>query len=309
MTTSFLTRLPEHVKVIEVGPRDGLQNQSTPIPVDLKAEWIRRLTACGFEEIEVTSFVHPQWVPQLADAAELVAILPRDAVTLYSVLVPNRTGLERALASDIERIALFTAASETFNQRNINCSIAESLARFREIFAAIAAAGRTLHVRGYISTCFGCPYEGAVDPAAVEKVAGELLALGCAEIAVSDTTGVAHPRQVLEVVERVAHTVPLESLALHFHDTRGLALANVLAGLEAGVTTFDSAGGGLGGCPYAPGAAGNLATEDLVHLLHSLSVDTGIDLDQLMETDLWFETHFQSDFPGRMLAAARHRRG
>ncbi|MEE8143195.1 MAG: hydroxymethylglutaryl-CoA lyase [Planctomycetota bacterium] len=290
------------VRVVEVGPRDGLQNQGEIIPVHLKLEWIEHLSACGLPEIEVTSFVNPRWVPQLADAIELAQRLPQGG-SIYSALVPNLHGLEDALSAGVRNIAVFTATSETFNQKNINCSVAESLQRFEKIFQRLQ--GESVRVRGYLSTCFGCPYEGEVPAAEVARLAKELQGLGCAEIAVSDTIGVATPRQVQEVVEKVAEQIPVTKLALHFHDTRGMALVNVMAGLDLGVTTYDASSGGLGGCPFAPGATGNLASEDLVFLLDSLGIETGIDLDALAATNLKFERHFPQPFPGRVLGSYR----
>ena len=304
MTDLFRRPLPPAVRILEVGPRDGLQNQPSVIPVQLKAEWIGQLARCGFTEIEATSFVHPRWVPQLADASQLMHILrSAPGPTTYSVLVPNLHGLEDALKAGVDHIALFTAASETFNRHNVNCSIAESLRRFEKIFQRLEE--QSVEVRAYISTCFGCPYEGEVGPERVAEIARTLHEMGAAVIAVSDTTGIASPPQVCEVVETMATDIPLSEIALHFHDTHGLALTNVLVGLTLGVTQYDASAGGLGGCPYAPGAAGNLATEDLVYLLHSLGIQTGIDLDALIETSLWFETHFLTPFPGRVLASRR----
>ncbi|MCI0652506.1 MAG: hydroxymethylglutaryl-CoA lyase [Planctomycetes bacterium] len=304
--TKLFGCLPGRVRVVEVGPRDGLQNQEQIVPVETKAEWVARLARAGLPEIEVTSFVHPKWVPQLADAPALFAMLPRDTPALFSALVPNRKGLDLALASGVRRIALFTAASETFAQKNINCSIEESFDRFREVFDAIA--GSDVHVRAYLSTAFGCPYEGAVEPRRVAELSRRLFEAGAREIAISDTTGVASPAGVEEVVEQAAALIPRAAIALHFHDTRGLAAANVLVGLQLGITTFDASGGGLGGCPFAPGAAGNLATEDLVHLLHALGIETGIDLNAVVGANLWFETHFAAPFPGRVLAVHRRNR-
>ncbi|MEM7168202.1 MAG: hydroxymethylglutaryl-CoA lyase [Planctomycetota bacterium] len=296
--------LPRRVRVVEVGPRDGLQNQPEAIAAADKIGWIERLAAAGLEEIEGTAFVHPKWVPQLADAAEVGAKLP-ELVARPSALVPNRAGLDRALDAGLNRIALFTAASETFCQKNTNCSIDESLDRFAEVFAAIADRGTRTWVRGYVSTCFGCPYEGDVAVDTVVRVTEQLLQLGVDEIAISDTIGTATPAQVERVIERTASVAALEQLALHFHDTRGLALVNVWAGLRLGVTTFDAAAGGLGGCPYAPGASGNLATEDLIYFLDSLGIDTGVDLQKLVAATLWFEQRCNATFPGRVLASQR----
>ncbi len=273
--------VPKRVRVVEVGPRDGLQNEKAQIPTDAKIRFIDLLSAAGFDTVEATSFVSPRAIPQLADAAEVMAGITRRAGVIYPVLVPNQKGMERALAAGAQAVAVFTAASETFTRHNINATIAESLENFRPVLEMARRAG--VPVRGYISTVFGCPYEGAVSPARVLDVAERLLELGVVKLSLGDTIGVATPNQVVEVVTLLARRIPLEKLALHFHDTRGAALANVLTGLQLGVTTFDASAGGLGGCPYAPGAAGNLATEDLLYLLHGLGIETGIDLAKVVE--------------------------
>ncbi len=269
-------RWPSRVTIVEVGPRDGLQNEATPIPTELKVQFVEALAAAGLPIVETTSFVHPKVVPQLADAAEVLRSLQRRPGTRYPVLVPNQKGLERALAAGAEEIAVFTAASEAFNRANIAMGIEESLGVIAEVLRAARTAG--LRRRGYISTCFGCPYQGAVPVETVVEVSRRLLELGAEEVSLGDTIGVANPRQVQEVVGRVLEVVPRERLALHFHDTRGVALANVLAALELGITTFDASAGGLGGCPYAPGAAGNLATEDLVTMLDGMGIRSGVSL-------------------------------
>lgn len=297
--------LPQRVRIVEVGPRDGLQNQPEVIPVARKLEWIQRLARAGLEEIEVTSFVHPRWVPQLADADDLLRALAPDDVRLPSALVPNPKGLSRAIDAGMHRIALFAAASESFSQKNINCSIDESFDRFRDVFRSLEEQGITAWVRGYVSTCFGCPYEGDVSEDRVAEVSERFLELGVAEVAISDTIGVAYPPDVERVIGRVTKSIPIDRVALHFHDTRGQALVNVFQGLQLGVATYDSSAGGLGGCPYAPGAAGNLATEDLVLFLHRLGIATGVDFDELVDADLWFESHFQTLFPSRVLATQR----
>lgn len=266
--------LPDRVRIVEVGPRDGLQNEPAAVPTAAKLEFIRALADAGLSQIEATSFVHPQRVPQLADAAEVIAGLPRRAGVTYSALVPNAKGLQRALDSGIERIAVFTAASETFTQKNIGMSIAESLETFAPVVRGAIAAGRT--VRGYVSTCFECPYEGAVSADRAADVAAAMLDLGCDEVALSDTLGVAAPAEVADRLVTWLRRLPREKVALHFHDTCGTALANVHAGLLAGITTFDASAGGLGGCPFAPGAAGNLATEDLVYMLDRMQIATGV---------------------------------
>jgi isopropylmalate/homocitrate/citramalate synthase len=273
--------LPKRVRVVEVGPRDGLQNEKAQIPTAAKIQFIDLLSAAGFDMVEATSFVSPRAIPQLADAGDVMAGIARRAGVSYPVLVPNQKGMERALAAGAQAIAVFTASSETFTQHNINATIAESLENFRPVLAMARGAG--VPVRGYISTVFGCPYEGAVSPARVLDVAERLLALGVDELSLGDTIGVATPNQVVDVVTLLAGRVPLAKLALHFHDTRGTALANVLTGLQLGITTYDSSAGGLGGCPYAPGAAGNLATEDLLYLLRGLGIETGIDLEKVVE--------------------------
>jgi hydroxymethylglutaryl-CoA lyase len=270
-------KLPARVKVIEVGPRDGLQNEKQAVPTDIKVAFIDALSAAGFAEIEASSFVSPKRIPQLGDAAEVFRRIRRRDETRYSALVPNEKGLDAALAAGLGRIAVFTAASETFNKKNVNATIAESIARFEPVTARARAAGVTL--RGYVSTCFGCPYEGAVDPARVEEVAGRLFGLGCDEVSIGDTIGVADPVQVESVMARLAARFGAERLAVHFHDTRGTALANVLAALQLGIAAVDSSAGGLGGCPFAPGASGNLATEDLLYMLQRMGVQTGVDLD------------------------------
>ncbi len=268
--------LPQHVRIVEVGPRDGLQNESISIPTDRKLAFIGALAAAGLKEIEATSFVHPKAVPQLADALDVAKSLPRNDGVRYSALVPNEKGLVRAKEAGIRRIAVFTAASETFAQKNINMTIAESLRAFEPVVKAALADG--MSVRGYVSTCFVCPYEGEVGKKKVREVAEALIAMGVDEVAISDTIGAAAPTDVVQTVSYVMESIPREKIALHFHDTYGTALANVYAGLQLGIATFDSSAGGLGGCPYAPGASGNLATEDLVYFLDRMGIDTGVNL-------------------------------
>jgi hydroxymethylglutaryl-CoA lyase len=272
--------LPPRVKIVEVGPRDGLQNEKGVVSTADKIHFIDLLSRAGFPVIEATSFVSPRAVPQLADAAEVMAGLTRQPAVRYAALVPNARGMERALATGVDEVAVFTGASETFVQRNINTSIDGSIENFKPVVAMARAAG--MRVRGYISTAFGCPYEGVVAPQAVAVVAGKLLALGVDELSIGDTIGVATPNQVVDVTQALLAHTSLDRLAMHFHDTRGTALANVLAALELGVSIFDSSAGGLGGCPYAPGASGNLATEDLLYMLHGLGVETGVDLDAVV---------------------------
>ena len=269
-----LGELPKAVRIVEVGPRDGLQAEPGSVPTATKIRLIDALSAAGLPAVEAAAFVSPKWVPQMADGAEVLAGITRRAGTDYPVLVPNMKGFERALACDVREIAIFGAASETFSQKNINCSIAESLDRFRPVAAAALAAG--IRVRGYISCVLGCPYEGAVPLDAVVRVAQELRLMGCYEVSLGDTIGVGTPGRARDMVEAVATVVPVAALGLHFHDTYGQALANILACLEAGVAVVDTAVAGLGGCPYAPGAAGNVATEDV---LYGLGIATGVDLD------------------------------
>jgi isopropylmalate/homocitrate/citramalate synthase len=278
---SVLGDLPPRVTVYEVGPRDGLQNQPLSISTETKCRFINMLAAAGLPVVETTSYVRPGAIPQLADAEVVVSGLDRSRGSRFTALIPNMRGMERAAEADLDGIAVFTAASESFSRRNTNASVDETLERFAPVFAAANEA--RMWKRAYVSTAFGCPYEGDVDVAVVADVSERLAALGADEIAISDTIGVATPRQVVDVVGAVAQRVPMERLALHFHDTRGTALANVLAGLELGITTFDSSTGGLGGCPYAPGASGNLATEDLVYMLDGLGIETGVDLARVVE--------------------------
>jgi hydroxymethylglutaryl-CoA lyase len=271
--------LPESVSVYEVSPRDGLQNEAGIVPTPRKARLIEALGAAGLTRIEVTSFVSPRWIPQLADAEALVALLP--AGPTYSALCPNAQGLARAFKAKVPEIGIFLSASETHTRRNINDTIDRALARYRDVVAEALAGG--LRVRAYLSTVWGCPYEGDIDLPRAVRVGRTLLDLGCYELSLGDTIGVGTPRQTDAIVRAFAAEMPLSCLALHMHDTRGTALANVLTGLALGVRTFDAAVGGLGGCPYAPGAAGNLATEDLVYMLHGMGIATGIDLDRLCE--------------------------
>jgi hydroxymethylglutaryl-CoA lyase len=296
---------PSRVSIVEVGPRDGLQNEKVTIPTAGKIAFVDALSAAGHRVVEVSAFVSPTWVPQMADASEVFAGITRAPGVRYTALVPNLAGLERAIRSGVSEVAIFAAASETFSRKNINQGIVESLATYRAVCEQAIAAG--LRVRGYLSTCFGCPFEGAVTPAAVADVAARLLDLGVYEVAVSDTIGIAHPGQVPLVIDAVVARVPRGRIALHFHDTRGTALANVLAGLDCGVATYDSAAGGLGGCPYAPGAAGNLATEDLLYMLHGLGIETGVSLEGAMKASLAIEPHLDHPLPSRYVQAERRR--
>jgi hydroxymethylglutaryl-CoA lyase len=273
--------LPRRVTVVEVGPRDGLQNEAVRVPTAVKIAFVEALAAAGLPVVEITAFVNPHRVPQMADAGEVARGVAKREDVRYTALVPNMRGLAAARQAGLTEVAVFAAASETFSRRNINQAIDESLAAYRDVVAE--ARGHGMRVRGYLSTAFGCPFEGEVAVAAVADLAARLLDLGVFEVAVSDTIGVATPGQVVDVVEAVAARVPREAIALHFHDTRGTALANVLAALQTGITTFDASAGGLGGCPFAPGAAGNVATEDLLYMLHGLGIDTGVDLDAVAE--------------------------
>jgi hydroxymethylglutaryl-CoA lyase len=274
----FGRSLPARVTLVEVGPRDGLQNEAAAVPADAKVALIEALAAAGLPAVEATAFVSPKWVPQLADAAEVLARVRRRDGVRYPVLVPNLRGLERALAAGAREVAVFAAATEGFSRRNLNCSVAESLERFRPVMAAAAAEG--VAVRGYVSCVAGCPVEGAVAPGAAARVAAQLLDLGCFEVSLGDTIGTGTPRDIAALVEACGAAGALPArLAIHAHDTYGQALANVLAALQAGVATVDTSVAGLGGCPYAPGAAGNVATEDVVYMLNGLGVETGVDLD------------------------------
>lgn len=272
--------LPKHVRLVEVGPRDGLQNEKQPISVDDKVRLVDDLSAAGLGYVEVGSFVSPKWVPQMAGSAEVFARIQRKPGVTYAALTPNLKGFEAALESRVEEVAVFAAASESFSQKNINCSIAESLARFVPVMEAAKAHG--VRVRGYVSCVLGCPYEGKVKTEQVAAVARELYAMGCYEVSLGDTIGVGTAGAVRRLFEVVGRDVPRERLAGHFHDTYGQALANIYASLLEGIAVFDSSVAGLGGCPYAKGATGNVASEDVVYLLDGLGIDTGIDLDRLI---------------------------
>ena len=296
--------MPE-VTVVEVGPRDGLQNESARIATGDKVSFINLLSTAGFPVIEVGAFVSPKWVPQMADTAELFATIERRPGTRYTALVPNLAGLERAHAAGVAEIAIFAASSESFSRKNINQSIDDSLATYADVCER--ALGLGMRVRGYLSTAFGCPFEGAVAPSAVARVAAALIEMGAFEVAVSDTIGIAHPGQVPLVVHAVAERIPLDRIALHFHDTRGTALANVMAALDLGITTFDASAGGLGGCPYAPGATGNLATEDLSYMLDGLGIETGVDLSKVIDASTLIEARLDHPLASRYYRAARAR--
>ena len=293
--------LPSRVRIVEVGPRDGLQNEAAFVPTADKIAFVNRLSEAGHAMIEVSAFVSPKWVPQMADAAAVFAGMARQPGVRYTALVPNLQGLARARDARVDEVAVFPAASETFSKRNINQTIDEALAQAKQL--CDAARGANLPVRAYLSTSFGCPFEGAVPPARVADLTARLIDLGAYEVALSDTIGIAHPRQVSELLNHVVPRVPVSKLALHFHDTRGTALVNVYAGLEAGVAVFDASAGGLGGCPYAPGATGNLATEDLVYLLDGLGIDTGVRLDGIAEASRAIEPLVGHPLPSRMFRA------
>jgi hydroxymethylglutaryl-CoA lyase len=297
--------MTDFVRIVEVGPRDGLQNEKAIIATADKVELIDRLSRTGLRSIEATSFVSPKWIPQLADAADVFVAIDRKPGISYPVLVPNEKGYERAREAGAQEVAVFTAASEAFNQKNINASIDESIERFRPVLERAHADG--VKVRGYVSTVLGCPYQGQVPVADVVRVAARLHALGCYEISLGDTIGVGTPHKARAMLKAVATEVPMPALAVHFHDTYGQALANILACLEEGVAVVDSAVSGTGGCPYAKGASGNVASEDVVYLLHGLGVETGIDLEKLSETGLWLSAllgHETSSKVARAMSAA-----
>jgi hydroxymethylglutaryl-CoA lyase len=277
--------LPSKVKIVEVGPRDGLQNEKRPVPAATKVELIRRLGDAGLKHIEAAAFVSHRWMPQMADAAAVMQAIERRAGVAYPVLVPNMKGFEAALAAGAGEIVVFGAASESFSQKNINCSIAESLERFRPVVAAAKAAD--IKVRGYVSCVLGCPWQGEVRPTAVAEVAWALFDMGCYEVSLADTIGSGTPEATKVMIEAVAKRMPLKKIAGHFHDTWGMAIANIYAALELGVSVFDASVGGLGGCPYVEGAAGNVATEDVAWLLRGLGIESGIDLDKLVDAAGW----------------------
>lgn len=298
--------LPSRVKIVEVSPRDGLQNEKEFVATDIKVELVDRLSAAGFPNVEAASFVSPKWVPQMADGADVMARIQRRPGTIYSVLTPNVKGLEGALAARADEIVIFGAASEAFSQKNINCSIAESIARFEPVVAAAKAAG--VRVRGSISCALGCPYQGEVPVEAVLDVARRYQALGCDEIDVADTIGVGTPKRVREVMGAVTALVDPGRISGHFHDTYGQALANILAALETGVSIYHASVAGLGGCPYAKGATGNVATEDVLYMLRGLDIDTGVDFDAVVDIGQWMSANLSrkgSSRAGNAIAAKR----
>ncbi|MBY0449399.1 MAG: hydroxymethylglutaryl-CoA lyase [Cyanobacteria bacterium] len=294
-----LNGLPTAVKIVEVGPRDGLQNEALPIDTATKIDFITKLAEAGLPEVEASSFVSPKAIPQLGDAVAVFQQLPQRLGTVFSALVPNSKGLERAIQAGVKRIAVFTAASESFTKRNINMSIQDSLDTFAPVVKDAHAAG--MSVRGYVSTAFVCPYEGKIAKEKVREVTENLLAMGVDEVSLGDTIGAATPKDVVETVGYVLQTVPKDKIALHFHDTYGTALANVLTGLQLGIAKFDSSAGGLGGCPYAPGASGNLATEDLVYMLNGMGIQTGVDLNKVADASLVIEKQLGKTLPSKQL--------
>ena len=282
-------KLPESVKIVEVGPRDGLQNEATTVSAEVKIELVNRLTAAGFANIEAASFVSPKWVPQMATSTDVMAGITRKAGVIYSALTPNMKGFEAALAKGADEVVIFGSASEAFSQKNINCSIAESIARFRDV--AAAAIENNIRLRGSISCSFGCPYQGPISPTAVADVVRQMRELGCDEIDIADTIGVGTARHVQIVMHHAMQEFPVTGLSGHFHDTYGQALANIYASMEVGIQIFHSSVAGLGGCPYAKGATGNVATEDVLFMLHGLGIRTGIDLDQVVDAGQFISQH------------------
>ena len=300
MSVDVLAHVPDQVSLYEVSPRDGLQNEAASVPLGGKMRLVDALVASGLKRVEITSFVSPKWIPQLADADDLAeAVLAHRAPGVsYSALCPNPRGLERAKAVGIEEVAVFLSASETHNKKNVNKSIAETLAAFADTIGPARAAG--MRVRGYVSTVWGCPYEGAVSPDKSIAIAKKLYEMGCYQISFGDTIGAGTPKLTREIMTRALAELPNDAVAMHMHDTRGIALANVLVGLELGVRHFDASVGGMGGCPYAPGAAGNVATEDLVYMLHGMGVGTGVDLERLVESARVAESLVGRQLPGKV---------
>jgi len=297
-----LETLPVDVTLYEVGPRDGLQNESRLIPTENKVQLIDALSATGLRAIEITSFVNPKWIPQLADGVEVAQRVTRRSGVNYSALVPNRQGFDSAVKAGMKEIAVFLSASETHNKKNVNKTIAATLQAFGEVVPP--ALERGIRVRAYVSTVYGCPYEGKVDPGKALDQCRALRAMGCYQISLGDTIGVANSRQVRDVLSRVLADTPIEAVAVHFHDTRGTALANILVAVEMGITTVDAALGGLGGCPYAPGASGNVATEDVVYMLEEMGVKTGVDLEKLIDCSRLASTLVGHEMPSKYYRAA-----
>jgi hydroxymethylglutaryl-CoA lyase len=294
---------PAAVRVVEVGPRDGLQNEAARIATKEKIAFVNALADAGHRAIEVSAFVSPTWVPQMADAGDVFAGITRKPGVTYSALVPNLAGLARAREARADEVAIFAAASETFSKRNINQSVVDSLDAYAKVCAEASVAG--LRVRAYLSTVFGCPFEGAVPVATVASVTARLIDMGAYEVALSDTIGIAHPGQVPVVLDAVLARIPIDAVALHFHDTRGTALANVYASLQHGIATYDASSGGLGGCPYAPGAAGNLATDDLIYMLDGLGMDTGVSLEAVSAASAFIAEKIDHRLPSRYFRATR----
>jgi hydroxymethylglutaryl-CoA lyase len=299
---TLFDHLPDRVRLMEVGPRDGLQNEKVVVETRAKLAFIDELVDAGLSRVEITAFVNPRWIPPLADHAEVARGVTRGRAT-YAALVPNIKGYEGAAQAGLDEVAIFLAASESHNRKNVNCGTEEALARYAEVAARAREDQKPF--RGYVSCAMGCPYEGKVPVSAVVSVAEKLLAMGAYEISIGDTIGVGNPRQTAELVRALRQSVPIDKIALHLHDTRGTALANITAGLEEGVRAFDSAAGGLGGCPYAPGASGNVATEDLVYMLEGMGIHTGVDLDKLCRVSLKMEAVLGRELPSKVLAAMR----
>ncbi|UOQ42936.1 hydroxymethylglutaryl-CoA lyase [Halobacillus salinarum] len=291
--------LPTHVTIKEVGPRDGLQNQPAEVATEDKITWINQLSESGCPYIEISSFVHPKWIPQLKDARKVAAGIKRKKEVTYAALVPNMKGLEGALETDVDEISVFMSASETHNQKNINKSIEATFPVLKKVIEEAKQAGKS--VRGYVSTVFGCPYEGHIPVEQVINVSEQLLSMGIGELSLGDTVGVANPKQVDRVLTELARHLPMDQTAMHFHNTRGMALANTLVALEHGITTFDSALGGLGGCPYAKGASGNVATDDLVHMLHEMDIQTGISEEQLKNAARFIQSKLSAPLPSHLM--------
>jgi hydroxymethylglutaryl-CoA lyase len=298
-------KLPAFAFIKEVGPRDGLQNEKRIVNTSDKVDWINQLSYTGLSYIEVSSFVHPKWIPALADAYDVFKGIQRTEGITYAALVPNMNGLERALAANADEVNIFLSASETHNQKNINKSISQALEAVKEVTKQSLFAGKK--VRGYVSTVFGCPYEGQIDISAVEKLCEELFSYGIYEVSLGDTIGVANPAQVEQVLERLLQKFSPSQFAMHFHNTYGMALANVLKSLELGITTFDSACGGLGGCPYAPGASGNVATNDLVYMLHKMGIRTNVDEEKLQQASYFIEEKLEIQLPSHVYRAGQHK--
>lgn len=295
---------PSKVRIVEVGPRDGLQNEKSVISFETKAELINRLSDAGLKTIEAGAFVSPKWVPQMADTDKVFAQIKKKQGVSYPVLVPNEKGMEAAIAAGVREIAVFAAASETFSQKNINCSITESFARFEPVMEMAKKHG--IKVRGYVSCVLGCPYEGGIKPQAVLDVAKKLVEMGCYEISLGDTIGVGTPVKTRQLLQAIKQHIPAEKLAVHFHDTYGQALANILVALEEGITVIDSAVGGLGGCPYAKGASGNVATEDVLYMLNGMGIETGVDMQKIVDTALFLAEKLAKPAASKLAQIPRH---